>query len=292
MFYLINKPRGISSFDVIRKLRKILQIRKIGHTGTLDPLAEWCLLIATWNSTKLIPYIDKAEKTYKASISLDWVSESLDLGTNVIKSDDSFLKKKEKELSYDIVQKYIEETLLWKQNQIPPKYSAIHINGVRAYELARKNIDVTMPIREIEIFSSKLLSYHFPIIEIEVTVSSGTYIRSLAHDIGLYFWCDWWYLTRLIRTQINTLHIDDSQDLEIFNADIWISHNNLFPDIWILKLSEKEYIDIKHGRSIWCEWKENIVSSGSPMFLSYNDEIFAIGEMNNELIQVSRNNIA
>lgn len=291
MFYLINKPRGISSFDVIRKLRKILQIRKIGHTGTLDPLAEWCLLIATWNSTKLIPYVEKAEKTYKASISFDGVSESLDLGTNVLKSSTLFLNKKEGELSYEIIRKYIEEILPWKQNQIPPKYSAIHINGVRAYELARKDIDVVMPVREIEIFSSKLLSYHFPIIEIEVTVSSGTYIRSLARDIGLYFWFDWWYLTRLIRTQINTLHIDDSQDLETFNANIWISYNDLFPNICILELSEKEYIDIKHGRTIWCEWKENVSSSESPIFLSYDDEIFAIGQMNDGLIQVSRNNI-
>lgn len=290
MFYLINKPRGLSSFDVIRKLRKILQIRQMGHTWTLDPLAEWCLLIATWNSTKLIPYIEKARKTYIASISIDGISESLDLGTDIIKSNPLFLKKKEKDISYERVKNYIEEILPWKQNQIPPKYSAIHINGVRAYELARKNIEVTMPMREIEIFSSRLISYTFPHIEIEVTVSSGTYIRSLARDVGLFFWCEWGYLTRLIRTQIDSLDIEYSQNLETFNKDIWIPYAKLFSDIPILSLSEKEYTDIKHGRVIWTEWKENI-TPWYPLFLSYKDEIFAIGSLNNEWIQVTRNNI-
>lgn len=130
MFYLIDKPLHMTSFDVIRKLRKILNTKKIGHTGTLDPLATGCLLIATENSTKLIPELENTHKRYEFTVQLDGKTASLDLGTEIIPVDIRHIQQKTPET----IKIFLES----QTQQIPPKYSALHINGKRAYELARQ----------------------------------------------------------------------------------------------------------------------------------------------------------
>lgn len=172
MFFLIDKPLGMTSFDVIRKLRKHLQIKKMGHTGTLDPLASGLLLIATGNSTKLIPLLESARKEYIATIELSGSSASLDRGTDIFTVSLESMKNP--------TDTEIEEFLLGLTSQIPPQYSALHIDGRRAYELAREGIEFEIEERAIQVERVKVLSRSETSLTIEILVSSGCYIRSLA----------------------------------------------------------------------------------------------------------------
>jgi len=184
MFFLIQKPLGLSSFSAIAHLRKKFGIKKIGHTGTLDPLATGLLLVATDSSTKLIPYIDKAKKTYIFTVRLDGSTPSCDLDTPIEYLDPVLLDHAKIVLTQARVQKIIQTFFSGVITQSPPSYSALRIKGKRAYDMARAGEDVLMPERQVEIYTSKILSFDFPEVTIEMEVSAGTYIRSIARDLG------------------------------------------------------------------------------------------------------------
>lgn len=176
MFYLLDKEKGISSYRAIKEFAKQNNIKKIGHTGTLDPMATGLLLIATDDDTKLIDYIDKGKKTYIVEMELNKKSNTLDSDGEIEKLNYSISKK-------DIIPtiKSFEKEYM----QIPPSFSAKKINGKRSYELARKGIEIKLNPNLVKIFEIKNInkindeSYSF-----EVSVSRGTYIRSLIRDIG------------------------------------------------------------------------------------------------------------
>ena len=184
MFFLIQKPLGLSSFSTIAHFRKKFGIKKIGHTGTLDPLATGLLLVATGNSTKLIPYIDKARKTYIFTVRFDGCTPSCDMDTPIEYLESTILEQSRLSLTGDQIQQTIETHFSGKIQQIPPSYSALRINGQRAYNMARAGESVVVPERTIEIYSSKTLAYSFPELTLEMEVSVGTYIRSIARDLG------------------------------------------------------------------------------------------------------------
>jgi len=221
-FYLIDKEIWISSFDIIRNLRKKIQIKKMWHTWTLDPLATWLVLVATWNYTKLIPFLEKDKKTYLTTISLDWTSSSFDLAEKI-----EFLsEEKQNYFKEKLTKKYLEnilkENFLWKIKQTPPKYSAIKINWKRAYNLARAWKEFEIKSKQIEIFYIKILNYKYPKLELELEVSAGTYIRSIARDLWKILWT-WWYLTQLRRIKIANLSQEKAQKLSqenIINLDV------------------------------------------------------------------------
>ena len=196
MFFLIDKPLGISSFDVIRELRKSLGIKKMWHTGTLDPLATWCLLIATDSSTKLIPLFEWAKKEYIFTVSLDGWTDSLDLWTPLEKIDTSTMKVRSDEeiCSYILSQK----------EQLPPRYSALHIQGKRAYELAQAWKEFSLKSRPIKIYTASILSRTPLSITIEMTISSGGYVRSFAPLLWEFFGITGGYISQLRRTKIHT----------------------------------------------------------------------------------------
>lgn len=184
MFLLIQKPLGLSSFSAIAHLRKKFGIRKIGHTGTLDPLATGLLLVATENSTKLISYIDKARKTYIFTVRLDGTTPSYDLDTSVMYLDSHVLEQAKHTLKREKIQSIIQEYFTGNITQTPPSYSAIRLKGQRAYDMVRNGQEVVISPRSVEIFSSKIVSFSFPEVTIEMEVSVGTYIRSIARDLG------------------------------------------------------------------------------------------------------------
>jgi tRNA pseudouridine55 synthase len=156
----------------------------VGHTGTLDPLATGLLLVATDNSTKLIPYIDKAKKTYVFTVRMDGETPSCDLDTAVKYIDKNILAQVQQDLTQDAIEKTLQLHFSGKIEQVPPSYSAIRLQGQRAYDMVRAGQEVVIPKRTIEIFSSRIISYHFPEVTIEMEVSVGTYIRSIARDLG------------------------------------------------------------------------------------------------------------
>ncbi|MCF7918202.1 tRNA pseudouridine(55) synthase TruB [Candidatus Gracilibacteria bacterium] len=225
-FWLIDKERGWTSFDVCAKLRKILNVKKIGHTGTLDPFATGLLLVATGKCTKLIPFLEKERKTYRTTILLGQTSSTLDTESEVTK-DETFLKKFGSQIpgsgmplnpgSKETLREFIEQNLCsifqGKIQQVPPQFSAIKIAGKKSCDIARKGGTVELKPRETEILSSKILSYEFPRVEIELEVAAGFYVRAFARDLaqslGTVGMCE-----SLRRIKIGDLSVEDAHTLD------------------------------------------------------------------------------
>lgn len=215
-FLNIYKPKGITSFDVIFKLRKILQIKKIGHTGTLDPMAEGVLIVALSEATKIIEFMMMHEKAYSAEIILGSESTTYD-AEGELKIVGS--QKPDFEQVQDVL-----NTFKGEVDQVPPIYSALKINGKKAYELAREGKKIEMKSRKVTINDIVLIDYNYPTLNIDVECSSGTYIRSLAHDIGQKLGTGA-YLSKLLRTKVGHFLIEDSvslEDLEIDGLDKYL----------------------------------------------------------------------
>jgi len=218
-FIIINKPAGITSHDVIDKLRKITGIKRIGHAGTLDPFATGVLICAIGReATREISRFVKMDKEYEAEIRLGAVSDTYDRA-GVIKKLEVITAKagsrqggRSKKLEkVDI--KNVLRGFVGKQKQVPPMYSAKKVGGKRLYKLARAGIEIKRQPAEIEIYNIKILEYKWPILKIKIRCSSGTYIRSLAHDIGRSLNCGA-YLKELERTAIGDSKIEKSVKLE------------------------------------------------------------------------------
>ncbi|MCY6356641.1 tRNA pseudouridine(55) synthase TruB [Clostridium sp. ZS2-4] len=172
----VYKPIGITSFDVVREIRKLSKTKKVGHTGTLDPLACGVLPICIGKATKIVDYIMNDYKIYKAHLKLGITTDTYD-------KEGKILQNKEVTVSEDTVVNVI-NSFIGEIAQIPPMYSAIKIKGKKLYELARKGIEIERQARDIIIYSIDIIKLQLPDIVFEVKCSKGTYIRSLCYDIG------------------------------------------------------------------------------------------------------------
>ncbi|MBR0372323.1 tRNA pseudouridine(55) synthase TruB [Candidatus Saccharibacteria bacterium] len=211
---LIDKPANISSFGVVAKVRGKLKQEfghkiKVGHTGTLDPFATGLLILLTGKMTKKSHEFLKLDKIYEATLRLGFISTTGDPEGEITKSTSQHHPNLE-EITSTI------NSFLGEIEQTPPKFSAIKINGERAYKLARKNQDFTVPSRKVEIYNIEVLEYNYPELKIKTHVSSGTYIRTLAEDIGKKLGTGA-YLTALRRTKIGPYDIKDASPLDSFS---------------------------------------------------------------------------
>ena len=175
---LINKQKGFTSHDVVNVIRKKLNTKKVGHTGTLDPNATGVLPILIGKGTKISKYLMEHDKTYIATLKLGEKTDTGDSEGQVIE-EKSIPKDLRKEDINDVLQSF-----LGKQKQLPPMYSAIKINGKKLYEYAREGKEVKIEPRNIEIYKIELLEYQNNKIKFEVECSKGTYIRTLCEDIS------------------------------------------------------------------------------------------------------------
>ena len=218
-FLLVDKPAGITSHDVVDRLRKITGIRKIGHTGTLDPFATGLLILGIQRAaTKQIDRFLKMHKVYTATFIIGATTETLDTESEEL-IDENFSGTSRKEMEDAM------RTFIGKSKQLPPKYSAIKQGGKKLYELARANKEIIINPRDIEIFAFDLLEdpiYMESSIEIQVRahVASGTYIRSLARDLGEKLGTTG-YVKELRRTSIQHFHIEDAVTLDAITTDNW-----------------------------------------------------------------------
>lgn len=216
MLLNVYKPKGITSHDVVDAIRKITKEKRVGHSGTLDPFAEGVLIIAvTRESTKKLQELLKTDKEYVALIELGKESTTGDP-----EGDITVIKK-----TVDVSKKDIEKVLLQfigEIEQTPPIYSAIKIKGVPAYKLARKGKDVTLKKRKITIYNIEILSFNSPFLELKISSSSGTYIRSLVKDIGEKLGTGA-YTTELKRTRVGAYSIEDSKTLKEIELSYLVS---------------------------------------------------------------------
>ncbi|MBR3254142.1 tRNA pseudouridine(55) synthase TruB [Candidatus Saccharibacteria bacterium] len=206
---LIDKPAGISSFGVVAKVRHKLRDEfghkiKVGHTGTLDPFATGLLILLSGKMTKKSNEFLKLDKVYKATLRLGYTSTTGD-------PEGELEKVSEEKPTIDQIKKII-SNFTGTIEQTPPRFSAIKINGERAYKLARKNQDFEIPSRKITIYSIEILEYNYPELKIRCHVSSGTYIRTLAEDIGKALDTGA-YLIALRRTKIGNFDIKNATKL-------------------------------------------------------------------------------
>lgn len=209
---LIDKPLHWTSFDIVRKLRGLLQIKKIGHAGTLDPLATGLLIVCTGKFTKRINEFMAAEKEYTGSITLGAVTPTYDLESE---------PEQQKDISF-VTEALLEKTkqqFVGAIEQYPPIYSAIKKDGVALYELARRGVEVKPEARKVTIHAFEITHIALPVVSFRVSCSTGTYIRSLANDFGAVLGCGG-YLSSLRRTKIGEFNVDDAVSPEQFESGL------------------------------------------------------------------------
>ena len=248
----INKAANMSSFDVVRKLRRILSIKKLGHAGTLDPLATGILPIAFGNATKTIPYLVSSKKKYRFSILWGVRTLSHDLEGKIIERSD-FIPTKEDIL--DVISKFKGEIY-----QRPPKYSAVKVDGQRAYKLARQGIDFCIKEKKVKLHDLILLDHKIDKTEFIASVGKGFYIRSLVRDI-----CDklgaLGVICSLERLELGHFSLEDTFSLEtieklvhsapagMVGGNLLVPLSKVLDDIPALLISDKEVERFQHGQS-------------------------------------------
>lgn len=202
----INKPKGITSFDVVRKLKRILKEKRIGHTGTLDPLATGVMVVCAGKATRLVQDIEGYEKEYLASFELGFKTDTYDMEGKI--TDRSDVQKPGREKLQEVLKKFLGHI-----KQVPPMYSALKVDGKRLYDLAREGIVIERKSRDVEIKSIELLEFDGVRGKILCKVSKGTYIRSLIYDIGEELGT-FATMTDLLRTEVGQVKLEQCITLE------------------------------------------------------------------------------
>ncbi len=228
-FLLLNKPRDLTSYGAVARIKRLSGEKRVGHTGTLDPLATGVLPILLGRATALSSYLLDADKSYRAKIKLGIETDSCDITGEVVAKSEKLVTNEELSSALDAFR--------GKIMQAPPIFSALKKDGVRLYTLARKGETIDIPEREVEIYKIELLSPEIREneFEIAVSVSKGTYIRSLARDIGRYLGC-YATLTELTRTETGGFSLSECSDLEELESDF--SAHLLSPDRAVSHLPE------------------------------------------------------
>ena len=203
---LIDKSLDWTSFDVVKKLKFLIKCKKIGHAGTLDPLATGLLIICTGKNTKKINDIQNLSKTYTGNFTIGSTTPSHDLETEISASKP--IENISKKMIEDVA-----DTFLGVQLQKPPKFSAVKVDGERAYKLARENKKFILKEKEIEITKFKISEINTSVISFEIKCSKGTYIRSIARDFGNRLGCGA-YLSKLRRTKIGDFDVNNAYKID------------------------------------------------------------------------------
>ena len=277
---VVNKPKGITSFDVIRKLKKILKTKKIGHTGTLDPLATGVMLMCVGKATKLASDLEAKDKVYIADFDIGYATDTYDIEGKKIAENIIEVSKENLEQS---IKKFIGNI-----KQVPPMYSAIKIDGNKLYHLARKGIEVERPERDVTIEYINLLDFKDNKAKIETKVSKGCYIRSLIFDIGQDLGT-YATMTALQRKQVGDYSLENSYSLEqieemVLNNDFKFlkTVEEIFSyDKYSLQ-TEKELTLYKNGNTV--KIKENLENKKYRIY--FQDEFIGLANVeNNNLLK-------
>jgi len=260
---VINKPKGITSRDVVNKVCKILNTKKVGHTGTLDPIATGVLVLCVGKATKMVEILTSNDKEYIATVKLGILTDSLDTDGNIIKEEKVLLDK-------DKLIKVL-NSFVGSYEQEVPIYSAVKINGRKLYEYARENTIVELPKRMVNIYDIELLELTYTYYKFRVKVSKGTYIRSLIKDIndelGIIG-----SMSDLIRTKQGIFNIENSYLIENIENN---EYNMLSIEDTVDKnnnviINDNFYSIIKNGSIIENKYNKEYVN------FIYNDKLVAI----------------
>ena len=277
----VRKPKGMTSHDVVYRIRRASKVKQVGHTGTLDPFAEGVLPVCVGKATRLIEYLND-DKEYFAVVKFGVETDTYDLDGQVLAVSD---KKILKEAIEAVIPEFMGEII-----QMPPMFSAIKVKGKKLYEYARKGQDVEIEPRKVFIERLELKSFDFAnqTAEIIVKCSKGTYIRSIAHDMGQKLLCGA-HLVGLTRTQSGKFQLDSSVVLEDFQSVDDIKKYLINPVVMLdyekINVTEDEHKKITNGMPIL---NKNDILSGQVVILIYNDIINAVGISDDKKIVIKK----
>lgn len=270
---IIDKEKNYTSRDIVNIVSKTLKTKKVGHTGTLDPLATGILVICVGKATKLVDILTNHDKEYIADITFGIETDTLDSTGNIIREENKIIKKED---ITNVLNSYKKE-----YDQQVPIYSAVKINGKKLYEYARENIKVELPTRKVNIYDIELLKYEIidnkTHIQIRCNVSKGTYIRSLIRDIGASLnTCA--IMTDLRRTKLGNFNIEDSINIKDIKIDKLHSIEEVLKDYKQVEVTDDLEFKIKNGCKI-----ENIYNEKYVLFKNINGIIGLYRNENNML---------
>ena len=301
MFGVINiyKPKGLTSHDVVGIVRKILGIKQVGHTGTLDPFAHGVLPVCVGKATRLIEYFDD-DKEYLATVKFGTATSTYDIEGEVTHTSQTVVSQEEllKEL----------ENFKGKIKQYPPKYSAVKVDGKKLYEYARQGVQIEIKPREVTVYNADLVSFDFEhqIAEIKIKCSKGTYIRSIANDLGVNLGC-FGHLIELERALAGKFAVENSVKLpveilpkqpedkfvkyKIMNDAKSVLENNIQNPIEgmsmpVINVDEEDYKRIRTGNPL--TKSSDKIKSGDFLILIYNNHMVAIGQYEGAKIKVKK----
>lgn len=280
MFGVLNiyKPKGITSHDVVGIIRKKLNIKQVGHTGTLDPFAEGVLPVCIGKATRLIEYFDD-DKEYLATIQFGSATDTYDIEGNIIKTGTKHVTL---EQIRDALKNFEGEII-----QIPPIYSAIKVNGKKLYEYAREGKEISIEPRKITVYNIELKNFNEETQQAEILIkcSKGTYIRSIANDLGETLGC-FGHLIKLVRTQAGKFRVESSVPPDIDNIKDYIQNPLNTLSLPAIQVNDIQHEQISHGNPI--NIAPDKIKSGEFLILVYNNTVEAIGIFDGERVKIKK----
>ena len=277
---LLNKVKGISSFKAINQIKWNIGASKIGHAGTLDPMAEGLMVVMVNSATKFSDDLMKKDKEYYVEMELGYETDTYDTEGKKTKIYDGIIEYDEQNVR-DVINSFI-----GIQDQIPPMYSALKVNGKKMYEMAREGIEIERKPRRVEIYSIRDITIKGQMITFYVEVSSGTYIRSLVRDIGekLSFWAT---MTKLIRTKIDKFSLENTflfEEIEKLDnkEELIIDIESLF-DYEHIILSKNELLKLSNGMTTILELSKHTISNAEDL----TNKKLKVYSSNNEFVGIA-----
>ena len=272
---LIDKPEGLSSFDVVRRVRRVFQERKIGHLGTLDPFATGLLPLCLGEATKLAPYLMPGAKTYRATLKLGEATDSQDLTGRVISRSEAWPSP---EQVYQAAAGFVGEI-----QQVPPMHSALHYQGQRLYKLARRGEKVEVPPRTVTIYRLEVEEIELPRVTITVKCSQGTYIRTLAADLGATLGCGA-HLTALRRLEVGHFRVAEAVTLDTLERDNpaerlarIIPLSGCLPDMRQVEVNPEEAGRLRQGQAL--AWQDEDFAADEAVQVMAAGEFLALARV-------------
>ncbi|HNT34431.1 MAG TPA: tRNA pseudouridine(55) synthase TruB [bacterium] len=285
----LNKPAGFTSHDAVDAVRKITRIRRIGHTGTLDPMATGVLPLCVGNATKIAQFLIAQDKEYEVEMTLGLITDSQDTTGKLVEERDWRIVSDE-----DI--RRLPEKFTGTQKQVPPMVSAKHHEGKRLYQLAREGIEVEREPIEIQITQLEILSMELPRIRFRVLSSKGTYIRTLCHDMGLYLGTGG-TMSALVRTRCGAFHIKDSALLDdLKSPEDVLGHlhtvDNALSSIPAVEIAETARRRIFQGQPVLGSHVVGVIgkfeAGGLVRIKTSKDELLAMGKAEISSVHIER----
>jgi tRNA pseudouridine55 synthase len=266
----VDKPVNLTSHDVVNKVRRISGIRRVGHSGTLDPLATGLLTLCLGQATRLVEYLVGLDKVYLVTIRLGQE-------TNTYDGEGQITAEKPVEVTRQQLDNALEQ-FRGQIEQVPPMFSAVKVDGQPLYRRARQGVDIERPARQVTVYDINQLSWQRPMLALRISCSSGTYIRSIAHDLGQVIGCGG-HVASLRRTAIGEISIEEATPLDQLQPESWRQHlrppDSAVYHLPLLELPDEDVQKISHGQRIPIE--EVSHPTGESPVRAYDQEGHFIG---------------